>query len=527
MSSTRPWRGIEPSLFQFTTTPLADLHIAIMSAFEQASVLSAALNTDQVRAELGRVGWDEPVSDDALQSALHSLTGWRLLEATQDHAAHYATPEEFERKNLQWSLTRKGDAAMAGVLRSLEVMRSAVGLQTATLDAIGDALADLVQLAATDEPDTNGRIHVRLGDLENHQRALIESVRQFNGHLQRLIQADVTDDQLFTDVKTRTVAYLQEYVDGVDRPQHRIAARIHDVHAAGLPTIFERALLGANLAPLTNEDPAPAWLNERDRRWSALLLWFAPADDSRPRILQLLEIARSAIIELLRAMERRLDNRSRSTSIANDFRRLATLFSDCPGDDDAHRLFHAAFGMWPARHAHKPPPDGTARRAGTSWLECEPTFVEPSLRTTGDTSTRGRVPRVRDPREFRRRRQREQAARFADQQRIRRRLHTGEPVRLDSFVDLEPDAFDELLRLIGAALHDIARSDGTFRSTSPDGSVEIVLTPATDGTTVRLVGPAGTLTAPNLQVAILVDGLDVISLVPDGQDAARTQVGHG
>jgi len=212
VDESRIWRHVDASLFQFTTTSLSDLHMAIMSAFEQASVLMPALNLDQTRAQLGRVGWDEPVSDDTLHSALSSLTCWKLLDSTQDHAAHYATPEEFERKNLQWSLTRRGEAAVAGVLRSVEVLESALGLQSATLDAIGDALADLVALVSQDDPGIDGRIHIRLVELENHQRSLIETVRQFNGHLQRLVRADVSDDAVFVDVKRRTVGYLQDYV---------------------------------------------------------------------------------------------------------------------------------------------------------------------------------------------------------------------------------------------------------------------------------------------------------------------------
>jgi hypothetical protein len=69
-----------------------------MSAFEDAAVLAPALNLDQVKTALAGAGWDEPVRDDVLQRALSSLVGWRLLEVTQDHGAHYATPEEFERK---------------------------------------------------------------------------------------------------------------------------------------------------------------------------------------------------------------------------------------------------------------------------------------------------------------------------------------------------------------------------------------------------------------------------------------------
>jgi hypothetical protein len=128
VTDRRIWRGVDADFFRFTTTELRDLHLAVMSAFGDAAVLAAALNLDHVRGALAATGWDEPVDDVTLERALGSLVGWGLLEATQDHAAQYTTPEEFERKNVQWSLTRRGEAAIAGVLHALDQLRHSVGM---------------------------------------------------------------------------------------------------------------------------------------------------------------------------------------------------------------------------------------------------------------------------------------------------------------------------------------------------------------------------------------------------------------
>jgi len=87
MVEQRIWRGADGDLFRFTTTELRELHLAVMSAFEEASVLAPALNLDQVRVAVDAAGWDEPLDDDALIRVLGSLAGWGLLEATQDHGA--------------------------------------------------------------------------------------------------------------------------------------------------------------------------------------------------------------------------------------------------------------------------------------------------------------------------------------------------------------------------------------------------------------------------------------------------------
>ena len=152
MSQLRPWRAVDPDLFRFATTELRDPHIGLMSAFDQAAMVAPAPN--QVRGALRTVGWEASVDDASLQRALAALVGWGLLDATQDHGAVYTTPEEFERNNLQWSLTPKGEAGIS----ALDSLKHTVGLQPAVLDAIGDGLAEVADLL--DQPSNR-----RLGRL--------------------------------------------------------------------------------------------------------------------------------------------------------------------------------------------------------------------------------------------------------------------------------------------------------------------------------------------------------------------------
>lgn len=507
MAERRVWRGVDADLFRFATTDLRDLHLALMAAFEEAAVLAPALNLDATRSALAAVGWDEPLDDDALKRSLTSLVGWGLLEATQDHTAHYATPEEFERQNLQWSLTGRGEAAIGGVLHALESLRHAVGLQTAVLDAIADGLADLADLLVLPAgQQTDAAIHIKLAEVEGHLSGLVTSVRQFNGHLQRLLREDATDDAVFEDVKRRTVAYLDEYVEGVERPQRRLADVVLRLAGLGVSSLFDRALAGANLAPVAGGDPAPGWLAERYRRWEALRAWFAPVDGGSPRIADLLDTARSAIVELLRVLERRWDSRRRSASVAADFRRLAALFASAPGDAEAHRLFGAAFGLWPARHAHLPPVDGQARSPSTAWTAAEPVDVAPALRTTGSLTNRGSVRPVADPGLVRAARQRAQAELLSAHDTVRDALKTDRAVRLSALGRLPVEVFAELLALLAVGLEAPLGSDLTRRAVSIDGRVEIVVRDPGDGINAAVRTDGGVFHGPDLMVSITLVG---------------------
>src|SRR4030095_10862881 len=100
-----------------------------------------------------------------------------------------------------------------------------LGLQTAVLDASGDGLVDLADLVdASPTSAGDARIHIQLTQIERHHAGLVVRGRQFNGHLQRLLREDAIDDAVFADVKRRTVNYLEEYVEGVERPQRRLIA---------------------------------------------------------------------------------------------------------------------------------------------------------------------------------------------------------------------------------------------------------------------------------------------------------------
>lgn len=505
MESQRIWRHVDGDLLKFTTTDGRDLYMALMAAFDASAVTAPALDVDQARQALVDTGWDEPVDEVGLDRALGQLTAWGLLQATQNHAAAYASPEDFERRNLQWSLTRRGEAAIGGVLNAFLGLRSVVGMQPAVLDAIGDRLADLAQLLVGPEHDDRpARVQVTLAEIEGHLSSLIVSVRQFNGHLQALLQDDATDDDVFGDVKRRTVSYLEEYAEGVERRHRRVRAGIERLRSIGVPVLFDVAVVGANLAPTVSGDPRPGWIAERHRRWQALDDWFAPTDGSEPRIVGLLRVARTAIVELLRVLERRWDQRRRSASTANDLRRLARWFADCADDEEAHRLFGVAFGMWPARHAHLAPIDGEARQGRRSWSEVTPVEVAPALRTSGSLANRGRVRPVADPSAVRAARQREQAERLRAHHAIRAGLATDGSVRLSHFDGLPEAEFAELLDLLGVGLDAELSTDGTRRALSLDGQVEVVLKDDGQGGTATLHTATGVLQGPDLIVEIAV-----------------------
>ncbi|MEU8347725.1 TIGR02677 family protein [Spirillospora sp. NPDC048832] len=493
---------VPEGMFAFTVTERADLHTAVMYAFGEANErLETSLAFDEVKERLRDAGFYAPVDDASLTRALEQLVKWQLLDVVQNHAGSYATAEEYERKNLQYSLTQRGEAAFAGVQHALAVLSSSGALQTAVLDAIADRLGELGELLKDDDPALNRRIFTTLQELEGHLDALRNNTKSFNGELQRLMRAEGADLETFNDVKSATVAYLQEFVTNLDVRADAIQATLGEVEERGVSVLHSRALDGAELPPVQGADPAIAWLAARQAKWEGLRLWFRPAEGT-PRVRQLHDVARRAIVSLLQVLDRIIESRRRSSSAAADFRTLARWFANAPSEDDAHRLWGTAFGLASARHAHLAHADAEPIPTAASWAETPPVEVSALLRTSGRTERVGRTAKVRDVRALRAERRERARRERAELEAAWQWLATDGPVRLSSFRRVEHDTLRRLLDLIGRALAARPGGDGMRRAGTSDGRIEVRLWPPADGRTAELRTPRGVFRGPDYLVDI-------------------------
>jgi uncharacterized protein (TIGR02677 family) len=507
-SPERPlFRRVPADMFTFTTTDRADLHSAVMQVLGEANErLIAALTFDELLAGLHEVGWYEPITDGNLEYTLGALHKYGLIERTQNHSAQYASADEYERRNLHYSLSRKGEAAYEGVQYALQLLSSTGALQTAVLDVILDRLGELYDLLTREGSDER-RVYTALVELEGHLEGLRTNTKQFNNQLQRLLREEGADLATFQEVKQATIAYLSEFVTNLDQRQQAIASAVARIEAHGLSVLHHRALCGADLPALPGQaDPAPRWLEQRVARWDGLRAWFRPPDGGRPRVAELADVARRAIVSLMRALERLVEARRRGSSTAADFRTLARWFATCESDEDAHRLWAAAFGLWPARHAHLAHDDPAAVSATTSWFAATAVPVSPLLRTHGQVDKVARTARVRDTAQIRRRRRERAVAQRVESEEAWARLATAGPVRLSAFATLDSDSFARLLELLGRALS--ARPEaGVRRAATADGRLVVTLSGPPDTATAVIRTPNGTLTGPDYVVSISRSGM--------------------
>ncbi|GAA1467093.1 hypothetical protein GCM10009603_54020 [Nocardiopsis exhalans] len=499
-------------VFDFTSGSRRDLYFAILHVFNDANErLETALLLEQVHDRLPGTGFTEPAEEPEVEAALRHLESIGLLESAQSYTAAYATAAEFERKNVQYTLTARGEAEFAGVRLVLERLKERGALQTAVLDAVADRLDGLHALMGADDPAQDSRVFTTLQELEGHLDSLRDNTKRFNNELQRLLRSGGADLDTFHEVKRATVGYLDAFVDNLEERARGIAdalARVegHGAEGRGVEGMLERALAGANLPPSATDRVREDWLAARRTKWSGLRLWFAPTEDGQEGVRRLHEVARRAIGSLLEALERITESRRRASSTAEDLRAAARWCAGAETTENAHRLWQALTGLSPARHAVLGHTDDELIAPGTAWAAADPVPVSANLRSSGRSGRVARTARVRDVGETARLRRERARAQRAEVERALGRLATDGPVRLSAFGDMEHDLFEHLLALLGQALSESVRDDGTRRALTSDGRMEIVLVPPPDRGEATLRTPRGVFSGPDYVVSISVPG---------------------
>jgi uncharacterized protein (TIGR02677 family) len=419
-----------------------------------------------------------------------------------------ATVEDFYRPRYLYQLTAQGAAAERALAAFDDALRQARGeLKTVALQDVHDRLEELIRLAAEPHPDP-GKVHGALTLLTGRFEELTTQAQAFLASLQRTIDLQGKEVEELLAYKETLIDYLERFLGELVLRTPEIGKRLEKLDAKTVEPL---------LALAAERDLADAFdPSEADRgaalaawraRWRGLAAWFLGHRDAPSQAGVLRARARSAIPALLAAVAGVHDRRRTQSDRATDLLALARWFAETDSDEQAHRLFRAAFGLAPARHLKVDEATLEVREAEpvparTSWLEAPPLTLTPRLRRTGRHRPRGRpagvIDRSRD-KELLARLMREESE---ETERARRRLTHTAPVRLSELGELDPAEFRLFLDLLGQALAQRIRPGETVEASSSDGALAIRLAPTGDGRRAVIPTSEGLLSGEDAWVTI-------------------------
>jgi uncharacterized protein (TIGR02677 family) len=477
-SDGRDALGQAGTLFRHVTAERADLYRAIMDVFATAKrQFRLHLRPDEVRAEAAWPPGGAPAIE-LVQQALSQLVEWGNLLAQPD-TTRVASVEDFYRARFVYRLSSGGEAVEAGLAAFVQAFARRAELQSVALEDILLRLSALLDLSRAEELDVV-KVHEVLRDLSAVFASLADNAQAFMASVARSIDLSREGAAALMSYKARLMDYLERFIGDLVARSSAIAQHLLELapRVDVLLTAVARreARDAAPDGELQTADAEAEKLEAWRERWQGLTRWFLSGGRERSQAELLRNRARSAIPQLLSAISALNERRSGKSDRSADFRVLARWFAECRSDEDAHRMYRAAFALSPARHLALVATDRDVQ-ASTPWADAPAVTIHPKLRERGTLAPRGSPPQVKDRTRERTLLRQRLAEEEAAMERARARLARGEPVLLSELGTLDPHEFRLLLNLIGEALAAQTEPDGAVERHSGDGLLHVRLEP--------------------------------------------------
>lgn len=489
-------------IFAYVDAEKAHLYRAIMGVFFTAKERFVLhLRPGEVAQELGAVG----STPEEVEPALKQLEEWGNLRASPD-SSDVTRVEDFYRERRLYQLSRHGEAAERAVREYERSIEQPGELQTAALADIRDLLAELDALAACDALDA-GKVYQTFDQLRRRFEDLTTKAQVFLGGLRRGVELHAGDEESFVFYKERLIGYLERFLQELVVATVSITRAIERVQERGVDRLLDAVARREVVDRIDVDEAMPRALAEWRSRWRGLSRWFLGANGQPSQAEILRAAARSAIPALLTAAAAMNDRRVRRTDRHADWRALARWFAEVPSDEDAHRVYRAAFALSPARHMRinaesLAAMDERMIAPQLRWLDVPTLRLTPRFRSTGRHDRRGAERKIEDKSAAR-----ERLAELAEEEArqieaARRRLCVGR-VRLSELGALDAGSFELFLDLLADALSNQPHPRAPVETVSTDGAILIRLEPIGDGSTATIHASTGALTGPNCWIELV------------------------
>ncbi len=489
---------IDWQCFSYLTAEKGAMYRAIVDAFAGAKAeFVLHLRPSQVRGMLSTDGFSPEPTE--IESALQQLEAWGNLQSYQDNA-DVSSLVDYYRKSLLYQMTAAGEAAHASTLTFEQRLQQQAKLDARALERIAEGAGQLERLAGqirTNPNDVDAAVVLTaVRSICHDADELTSRAQSFFRWLHEQTESDRGDLEAFLTYKERLIDYLQQFVSELITSGSTIARRLNAISDSEYSRLAQFTAEEDVGLPLAGEETQTGQgIDACKRQWLQRLLglrgWFSRSGGNAAQLEQLRAAARAAIPRLLQLAGRMNERQSGRSDRVADLRVLACRFLSCRDDAQAHRLYHAAFALSPARHLRIDQAtidlrDQNPVSTDTCWLDAEPVEFSPQLRKTGRQSAVVANRRVVDRSTSRAAANRRLSTEVGRIDSSRETLISLGRCRLSDVGELDRDAFRLMMELIELAVPRPTTPATQHRhqhlvlpaeATSRDGSVHILVHP--------------------------------------------------
>lgn len=504
-------------LFHFAAAEKRHEYLWLLRAFDRARAnYQVLMHVADAQAALEALAEERPeVRAADVQSLLDSLAEWQVLDRSYD-GTRAANLAEYRNRHYVYQFTQAGYRAY----RAVEDVLSA-SLDDAQLSRLvfPDILADLSALAEAARNGDAAEVYRKLSRLDGVLADMAQRAARFYLMLGDLARTNDTRPEVFLAHKDALLTHMREFHSELSRYAPLLADAVEAVNAEGPDRVAGLAAQADDSVFRSPEQRVREWRH----RWGGLVQWFGAgrggAGQQASEADRLQDATITGIANVTALLRRVTESRRGGVSRESQLRHLAQWFANLPGDDDAHALYQAVFGLGGPRHVAVGYEDPDLIGGRQSWWEAEPVRLARTLVRTG------RVAGLQGPGRI----QRDDAAR----DRLRAEQLKATVQRRAASARLASDGVYEhvldepetraLLSLLDIAL--VARVPVSRSVTTAGGGPGPVATGSADGVRLTLRPRPGVTTVRTVRGRLHLDGLAIevtsVGGAPSAPAAAR------
>ncbi|MFD5742584.1 DUF2397 family protein [Streptomyces massasporeus] len=195
---------------------MKERYLATLAALEELSTRGPMATLSDITAQLKAVGYHDPLSETELRALLDQLLKWQFAEPFHDYAAPLRSLQGLSAREEAWALTQRGRGIVAAVRTAVVDVVRALQLPSRLLDGVQDTLREILGHLK----DDHGRLPGDLEDVRTRIDELQRVTADFYAALAKMVQSDVTDDDVFGENRDRVVEALRQLPANTDAACH-------------------------------------------------------------------------------------------------------------------------------------------------------------------------------------------------------------------------------------------------------------------------------------------------------------------
>ena len=336
-------KNIKPVVeMKYLNADNVDRYRCIMRIFyEQYEKLKYWLYQEEVYEQMIASEYFHDYKSEQCLQDLTALSEWKNLIPIQD-TRKVGSIEEFRNRKFRYQMSEYSVEIERLIVRLESLYIEGASLEPTLLERIRRKLQEVWEISAKNAED----VYIWWSDLNNDFIRLNQNYQDYIRDLNSVKAEEMMKTREFLVFKDRLVEYLLMFVKGLHQNLGVIEETMRSIEVEVLDKIFDLEVSYELSIPRMDAEVSAHIIRERAQgRWASMEDWFLSKDGRESEAAKLFDVTNDIIRRITRYAAQISERNSLGANRRDEYAKIAAIFMQCEGIEEAHKLSAMVFGI--------------------------------------------------------------------------------------------------------------------------------------------------------------------------------------